>query len=174
MIPVLIAHLLLPYKKAFPARFSNHTHEKNSVLLLLRLHHPSSDFLGTKERKAHWTSSSKEKETKATGDLGNSFLFPLSSLSPSITYPNKDTQLKPLDPWHRSIHTQPQSQPEGAPLSQSPEAQLGSQGLCPAPRTAQHLPGSAQAEVSHVPYPVRVEAKARAAEFIIWGYFSSA
>lgn len=61
---------------------------------------PPSDFLGTKAWKAPWTSASKLTETKAIGDLGNSFHLSLSSLSPSITYPNKDPQLKNLDPWH--------------------------------------------------------------------------
>lgn len=104
MSPVLIAHLLLSFKKVFPARFSDHTHKKFSTVIT-EITPPTPDFLGTKGCKATWTWASEEKETKAIGDLGNSFHFPLSPLLPSIPYPNKDFQLKNLNPSQESIQT---------------------------------------------------------------------
>lgn len=125
--PVLIAHLVL--QKSISCQVLKSQPEKIQQCYCWNYTpcFPTSDFLGAKECKAHWTSSSKEKETKATGNLGNFFHFPLSSLSPSIIYPNKDTQLKHLDPWHKSTHTplSPAPVPAWAHRSSAqPQAQL--------------------------------------------------
>lgn len=132
MTPVVIAHLLLSYKEVFPARFSNQTHKKFSIVIIEIT--PSLLWFLRHKRKARWTSSSKEKETKATSDLCNSFHFLFSSVWPSITHPNKDTQLKHLDPWHRS-HSYPTTVPAwGCPSQPKPKGTARLTGALPSPR----------------------------------------